>query len=95
MVERITRNLVDVLAVLVQAHGCDEEMHGWELMRATRMAGPTVYRVLDRLEDAEWVTGRWEETNPDPSKPRRRFYRLSDKGLAEARTILLERNGES
>jgi DNA-binding PadR family transcriptional regulator len=93
-VERITRSLVDVLAVLVQAHGCDEERHGWELMRETHLAGPTVYRVLDRLEETGWITGRWEETNPDPSKPRRRFYRLSEKGLAEARTILLDRSND-
>lgn len=82
---------MDVLAVLVQAHGCDEEMHGWQIMRATHMPGPTVYRVLDRLEDSGWVTTRWEDVNPDPSKPRRRFYRLSETGLAEARAILLDR----
>lgn len=86
----MTRSLVDVLAHLVIAHGAREEMHGWELMRATGLAGPTVYRVLDRLEDAEWVTARWEDVNPEPGKPRRRFYRLSEKGLAEARPILLD-----
>jgi hypothetical protein len=40
---------------------------------------------LDGLEDAEWVTARWEDCNPDLSKPRRRFYRLTPTGLAQAR----------
>lgn len=87
----MTRSLVDVLAALVAADRRADEMHGWELMRATGLAGPTVYRVLDRLEDAEWITGRWEDVNPERGKPRRRFYRLSETGLAEARAILLDR----
>lgn len=85
---------MDVLAVLVQAHGCDEEKHGWELMRATHLAGPTVYRVLDRLEGDGWVTARRENANPERGKPPRKFYRLSEKGLAEARTILLDRSND-
>lgn len=90
-VERITGPLLDVLEVLVQAHTNNSEVHGWELMRTTKRAGPTIYRVLDRLEDAQWVTARWEETNPDPSRPRRRLYQLSPTGLAQANATLAER----
>jgi DNA-binding PadR family transcriptional regulator len=90
-VERITGPLLDVLEALLHAYQQDVEPHGWELMRTTKRAGPTVYRVLDRLEDAEWVTARWEDSNPDPSRPRRRFYRLSPTGLTQARTVLAQR----
>jgi PadR family transcriptional regulator len=90
-VERITGPLLDVLEALLEAYQQNVELHGWGLMRTTKRPGPTIYRVLDRLEDAEWVTARWEDSNPDLSKPRRRFYRLTPTGLAQARTILAER----
>lgn len=94
-VERVTAPLLDVLEVLLDVHRQDAEVHGWQLMRTTRRAGPTVYRVLDRLEDSAWVTARWEQANPDPSRPRRRFYRLSPTGLAAARALLAERRPEA
>jgi DNA-binding PadR family transcriptional regulator len=47
--------------------------------------------VVDRLEDAGWVTGRWEHANPRPGKPPRRFYHLTGEGLASARELLAER----
>ncbi|MGI8333452.1 PadR family transcriptional regulator [Actinomadura scrupuli] len=90
-VERITGPLLDVLEALLQAHQQNVELHGWHLMRTTKKPGPTIYRVLDRLEDAEWVTAYWEDSNPDSSRPRRRFYSLTPIGLAQARTILAER----
>ncbi|WP_067452087.1 PadR family transcriptional regulator [Actinomadura macra] len=93
-VERVTAPLLDVLEALLESHRQDAEVHGWQLMRTTRRAGPTVYRVLDRLEDSGWVTTRWEQVNPDPSRPRRRFYRLSPTGLAEAHRLLAEHRPE-
>ncbi|WP_103563923.1 PadR family transcriptional regulator [Actinomadura rubteroloni] len=90
-VQRVTGPLLDVLEALVEVYRQDGEVHGWDLMKTTRRAGPTVYRVLDRLEDAGWVAARWEDAAPDPSRPRRRFYRLNPDGLAAARTLLAER----
>ncbi|WUI02572.1 PadR family transcriptional regulator [Spirillospora sp. NBC_00431] len=93
--ERVTAPLLDVLEVLLEAYRQDAEVHGWQLMKTTRRAGPTVYRVLDRLEDSDWVTARWEQANPDPSRPRRRFYRLSPTGLAATRALLAERRPQA
>ncbi|KAB2376990.1 PadR family transcriptional regulator [Actinomadura montaniterrae] len=90
-IERVTRPLLDVLEEFFQAHLRGEELHGWALVHSTKRAGPTVYRVLDRLEDAGWVAGRWEQHNPDPSRPRRRFYQLTGVGVTEARLLLGER----
>jgi len=52
----------------------NEELSGWQIMKGVRRSGPTVYAVLDRLEDADWITGSWEEAPPD-GRPRRRLYR--------------------
>lgn len=92
---RITNPLLDVLEVFVQASGADEEVHGWAIMKATKRSGPTVYGALDRLEDLGWVTGRWEQEHPEPSKPRRRFYRLTSAGASGARQILGERRPQA
>jgi PadR family transcriptional regulator PadR len=46
-----------------------------------------VYGILDRLEDADWITGSWEEPSVD-GRPRRRLYQLTPTGHAEAENIL-------
>ncbi|WP_433444574.1 PadR family transcriptional regulator [Nonomuraea sp. CA-141351] len=89
--ERITQPTLDVLEVLVRAFDNDEQVHGWAIMKATKRAGPTVYKVLDRLEDAHWITGEWEQLGPDQSGPRRRFYRLTGDGVPAARSLLAQR----
>ncbi len=88
---RITEPLLDVVEVFLAALDDDRELHGWAIMRAVCRSGPTVYGVLDRLEDAGWIVGRWEDQHPEPSKPRRRFYRLTASGTIAVRGLLAER----
>jgi PadR family transcriptional regulator, regulatory protein PadR len=88
---RVTGPLLDVLEVFLQAFADDQELHGWAIMKATKRAGPTVYGVFDRLEDAGWITGRWEDQPPDTNTPRRRFYRLTPDGVVAARDLLAAR----
>ena len=85
---RITNPLLDVVEVLLQAAAEDRELHGWAIMHEVQRSGPTVYGVIDRLEDAGWITGRWEAVNPQPGKPRRRLYRLTGEGAVRARELL-------
>ncbi len=92
---RVTTPLLDVLEVLLQAFDNHDDMHGWAIMKATKRSGPTVYGVLDRLEDAGWISGRWEDENPEPGKPRRRFYSITPTGVIGAREILGERRPEA
>lgn len=92
---RVTAPLLDVLEVLLQASTHDTDLHGWAIMKATKRSGPTVYGVLDRLEDIGWITGDWEDHHPDPNKPRRRFYRITPTGTAGARQILTERRPQA
>lgn len=87
---RVTSALLDVLEVLLQDGG-RAELHGWAIMKAIKRSGPTVYGVLDRLEDAGWITGRWEDQHPEPNKPRRRFYQLTPNGINTARDLLTAR----
>lgn len=92
---RITSPLLDVLEALLVATLDNEELHGWVLMKAVRRAGPSVYRVLDELEDAGWISARWEEGPAAPSRPRRRYYRLSAAGVVSARGLLVERRPQA
>lgn len=89
---RVTNPLLDVLEVLLEAFDNDrQELHGWAIMKATARSGPTVYGVLDRLEDAEWITGRWEDHHPQQNKPRRRFYHLTPTGAVSACRLVTAR----
>lgn len=90
-IERVTRQLVVLLAVLLDAHVHGEELHGYALMKMARLSGPSTYRNLDRLEDARLVDARWEELPPGDDRPRRRYYRLNEAGVATARTVVTER----
>jgi DNA-binding PadR family transcriptional regulator len=88
---RVTRPLLEVLEAFLQALGEGRELHGWAILKATKRAGPTIYGVLDRLEDAGWVTGRWEEQPADANTPRRRLYHLTPAGAAAAGDLLATR----
>lgn len=83
-VERMTDQLVAILAVLLRAHLRNEELHGYELMKRARLSGPTTYRNLDRLEDARLVDVLPEEPEPK-DRPRRVYYRLNPSGLEFAK----------
>lgn len=86
---RVTGPLLDVLEVFLDALASgDDELHGWAIMKAVKRPGPTVYGVLDRLEDMRWVTARWEDLPPDENRPRRRFYTLTPNGTVEAYSLL-------
>jgi DNA-binding PadR family transcriptional regulator len=88
---RVTGPLLDVLEMLLQASNDGAELHGWAIMKAAKRSGPTVYGTVDRLEDAGWLTGRWESENPEPGRPRRRLYRLTPHGVVEARQLVAAR----
>jgi PadR family transcriptional regulator PadR len=92
---RITGPLLDVLEVFLQALTDDRELHGWAILKATKRAGPTIYGVLDRLEDAGWIAGQWEDQPPKANTPRRRLYRLTPTGAVAARDLVAARRPAS
>jgi PadR family transcriptional regulator PadR len=87
-IARVTEPTLDVLAVLLQAHQAHEDIYGWEVKKKTRRSGPTIYGVMDRLEDADLIEGRWEQQTGKDKGPRRRYYRLTYEGVKVARQLL-------
>jgi PadR family transcriptional regulator, regulatory protein PadR len=67
------------------------EAHGFEVLRRLEELGcgalvlkeGTLYPVLYRLEAAGLVRGEWEEDSGGRRGPRRRIYRLTDKGTRD------------
>jgi DNA-binding PadR family transcriptional regulator len=90
-IQRVTRQLVVVLAVLLDAYMRGEELHGYAIMKLAHLSGPSTYRNLDRLEDARLVEVRWEDLPPGEDRPRRIYYQLNPTGAATARAIVTER----
>jgi PadR family transcriptional regulator, regulatory protein PadR len=82
--ERITQPLLDVLQVLWEADGT---VHGHMIKRLTKRSGPTVYNNLDRLAEAGWIIGTWQD-NPGTGLPPRRAYRFTPEGRAAAGQVL-------
>ncbi|GAA1028070.1 hypothetical protein GCM10009557_11740 [Virgisporangium ochraceum] len=67
------------------------EHYGLQLMQQTGIASGTLYPVLTRLQNAGWLTARWEDEDPsDAGRPVRRYYQLTAEGAEQARTALAE-----
>jgi hypothetical protein len=65
--------------------------YGAELMRSTGQASGYVYPALAKFEKNGWLTSGREDIDPRAAgRPPRRFYRITDAGLAAARTQLAE-----
>jgi PadR family transcriptional regulator, regulatory protein PadR len=94
-IERVTDATLDVLEVLLQAHQDGRDIYGWEIKKATRRSGPTVYGVIDRLEDVRLIEGRWEHQDSLDKGPRRRYYYLTGAGVATASKLIAERERRS
>jgi DNA-binding PadR family transcriptional regulator len=91
---RITGALLTVLEIFVRAAEEKRELHGWAVKKEAALTGATTYKMFDRLEDAGWITGRWEPSD-DPGRPPRRYYRLTPTGESAARALLAERRPEA
>jgi PadR family transcriptional regulator PadR len=91
---RVTEPTLDVLEVLIQAHREARDVHGWEIKKAVHRSGPTVYGVIDRLEDAGLIEGHWEQQTPLDRAPRRRYYHLTGLGAETAIALLAQRRGQ-
>lgn len=94
-IERVTDATLDVLEVLLRAHQDGRDIHGWEIKKATRRSGPTVYGVIDRLEDASLIEGHWQQQDSSDTGPRRRYYRLTGAGVTAASKLVAGRGQHS
>ncbi len=80
---KITQSTLAVLRVLVdRAPG---RAYGLEIAREAGISSGTLYPILDRLEEAGWLVGEWEQIDPSAAgRPRRRHYSLTGVGAAAA-----------
>lgn len=76
-----TAAMESVLTVFL-AHP-DEEHYGWELMERTGLPSGTLYPILDRFSRKEWLESYW-----DTSQKPRKQYRITARGIADAREYL-------
>ena len=83
-IERVTKTTIAVLTVLTTA---ESTLWGLETVRRSGMQSGTVYPILDRLEQAGWLTSDWEVDN-ERSGPRRRYYELTPEGREGALEVL-------
>jgi PadR family transcriptional regulator, regulatory protein PadR len=93
---RVRGALLDVLELFLLAFQEKRPLYGWEIKKTTRVSGASTYRILDRLEDAGWVSGHWEDAGAQvPGKPPRRYYDLTGAGEVAARELLAERRPDA
>jgi len=65
-----------------------DEMSGSDVQKRSGLASGTLYPILLRLESAGWFVSRWEAVDPaSVGRPRRRLYRLTPSGLAQASEV--------
>lgn len=58
----------------------DRERYGLDIAAELGLGMGTVYPLLARLEQTDWVTSRWEEDGAHlggAGRPRRRYYRIN------------------
>ena len=88
---RMTMTTQAVLRMFV-ADPCSAR-YGLEICAATGLPSGTIHPILARLENLGWVESDWEDIDPKKEgRPRRRYYRLSERGLTMARNSLAEAN---
>lgn len=65
----------------------DGTHYGWDLRTSSRQRSATVYRVLSRMLAEGWLDDGWEDPASTGGRPPRRYYRITDEGLAQLRGI--------
>src|SRR4051812_6707288 len=78
---RPSRQTTAVLAAL--AADPSAWRYGYELGLEVELGSGSLYAILARLADREWLESRWE-ADPPPGRPPRHLYRLTTSGLEYA-----------
>lgn len=83
---RNTRTTRKVLAVLPT--DIETPFYSYAVGQATGIPSGTLTPILGRLQIAGWVTYEWEPRRDGLQRPRRRYYRMTELGVAEAAKLL-------
>lgn len=76
-----------LLAVLDALLALDRP-YGQEVMARTGRPSGTVYPLLARLEQEDWLVSEWETSDPEVRRARRRYYQLTPTGIEHARAAV-------
>jgi PadR family transcriptional regulator, regulatory protein PadR len=88
-IPRMTTQTLRVLGAFTSSQ--PDELSGAEIARRTNLKSGTLYPILFRLEEAEWLESKWEEGNPSElGRPRRRLYKITGHGIKSARAAFRE-----
>ncbi|HUA88548.1 MAG TPA: helix-turn-helix transcriptional regulator [Steroidobacteraceae bacterium] len=83
---RMSLQTLRVLEAFLERSG--DELSGSDIQKRSRLASGTLYPILLRLEAAGWFVSRWESIDPAAAgRPRRRLYRITPSGLAQATEV--------
>lgn len=92
MPPRMTTQTQAVLLALLAKF--DSDHYGLDLMKQTGLKSGTLYPALIRLEGHGLVRSFWEDIDPvKAGRPRRRLYRLTADGIAQAQQLTSSRVG--
>jgi PadR family transcriptional regulator PadR len=84
---RLTAATVAVLRALLTDP--TKEMYGLEVCAAAGLPNGTVHPILARLERMQWLASEFEDVDARlEGRPRRRYYRLSERGAMRARAAV-------
>ena len=83
--QRLTRSTARTLLAFLEAPR--SWRYGYDLMKAADLSSGTLYPLLARLTEDDWLESRWEESEHH-GKPPRQLYRLTATGRARAREAL-------
>jgi DNA-binding PadR family transcriptional regulator len=63
--------------------------YGYDISRRTGLKSGTLYPILARLREQQWLETRWAESE-SPGRPPRHTYRVTDYGAREASALLAQ-----
>jgi hypothetical protein len=97
---RVTRKTARLLRVLLNVHadrkyaakaGATFHMSSRSMMEEARISVSSFYVLMDRLEQNGWVEGEWGVVPAGVTRPRPRYYHLTEQGVTWARAALQHR----
>ena|SRR5947209_9347972 len=83
---RLSRQTISLLEALCDAPS--DWHYGYDLSRRTQLKSGTLYPILMRLAESEWLETKWEHAEEN-GKPRH-LYRLTAEGRRKTRAALRE-----
>ena len=87
---RLSRQSLIVLQMFANSA---RPLAGSDVLKETGFMSGTLYPILSRLEQAQWLSSEWEQVSAvEVKRPRKRLYRLTALGARKSAEVLGEFN---